>query len=63
MDGLLLVHQSWWRCARPCWSSSPLEGRSGYSREFREAMGGGVVRGGFDSYVRPEQIVNRARQE
>ena len=41
-----------------------MEGRSRYSRESREALGGGVVRGGFDSYGRPlEQIVNRARQE
>ena len=40
------------------------EGRSVFRRMCREAMGGGFVRGGFDSYGRPlEQIVNRARQE
>ena len=35
-----------------------------FRRMCREAMGGGFVRGGFDSYGRPlELIVNRARQE
>ena len=48
----------------PLWCNLTVEGRSRYSRESREALGGGVVRGGFDSYGRPlEQIVNRARQE
>ena len=48
----------------PLWYSLSVEGRSRYSRESREALGGGVVMGGFVSYGRPlEQIVNRARQE
>ena len=48
----------------PLWYNLTVEGRSRYSRESREALGGGVVMGGFVSYGRPlEQIVNRARQE
>ena len=48
----------------PFWCNLTVEGKSRYSRESREALGGIVVRGGFDSYGRPlEQIVNRARQE
>ena len=48
----------------PFWCNLTVEGRSRYSRESRQALGGGVARGGFDSYGRPlEQIVNRARQK
>ena len=48
----------------PLWCSLSVEGRSRYSRECRDVGGGGVVRGGFDSYGRPlVHLVNRARQE
>jgi len=48
----------------PLWTNLSVEGRSRYMRECREAMGGGVVKGGYDSYGRPlELLVNRARQE
>ena len=53
---------SWWGALSPpelvelfspLWCNLTLEGRSRYSRESRQALGGGVVRGGFDSYGRP----------
>jgi len=48
----------------PLWCSLSMETKSRYMREVREAMGGGMVKGGYDSYGRPlEQLVNRARQE
>jgi len=48
----------------PLWTNLSMEGRSRYMRESREAMGGWVVKGGYDSYGRPlELLVNRTRQE
>ena len=50
MVGLLSVHQ---RCLHLRVNLTVEEGRSVFSRKCREAMGGGFVRGGFDSYGRP----------
>eukprot|EP00092_Neocalanus_flemingeri_P036322 GFUD01039544.1.p1 GENE.GFUD01039544.1~~GFUD01039544.1.p1 ORF type:complete len:425 (+),score=152.86 GFUD01039544.1:78-1352(+) len=48
----------------PLWCGLSVEGRSRYGRACREAGGGGVTKGGFDSYGRPlVQLVNRSRQK
>ena len=48
----------------PLWCSLNMEERSRFSRECMEEGGGGLVKGGYDSYGRPlAQLVNRSRQE
>ena len=41
------------QACNPLWCSLSMETKSRYMMEVREAMGGGMVKGGYDSYGRP----------